>query len=171
MARRLLLTVLLLAWVVPLGAQEPVSEGLHVSITIEDDSAGILPADPLRASTIALLRAKLPEVVIDDNALLALYVAPSCRKASDGFLCILLVEFVRYQQETSPFYVGAEIKYWQEGTMLAGPTGGAPAQARAFMDEKLDLPIAAWLSLDDTQRKCWRDYFNANETFKPLSPC
>ena len=55
--------------------------------------------------------------------------------------------------------------------MLNGPTGRAPAQARAFLDEKLDVPIDAWLSLDNAQRKCWRDYFNANEAFTPLSPC
>ena len=67
MARDLLLAMLLLMWVVPLGAQE-VPKGLRINVIAENDPDGILSADALRSSAIIFLRENWPDIVIDETA-------------------------------------------------------------------------------------------------------
>ena len=171
MAKRLLLISLMLACVGPLGAQETAVEGLHIDVLVEEDSGGVLADTALRAAAIALLRSKLPEVVIDETALLTLYIAPVCLPEPDGDFCSLDLSLKLYRQDNSPFRnVTAEMLYWSAGTLLGGPRD-ALSDAIASMTSRLDEPVAVWLSLDEATRTCWRDYFNANTEANPLSPC
>ncbi|MBO08642.1 MAG: hypothetical protein CL478_10310 [Acidobacteria bacterium] len=189
MARDLLLAMLLLMWVVPLGAQE-VPKGLRINVIAENDPDGILSADALRFSAIIFLRENWPDVVIDETARLYLHIEPACLAIDLSVSCTVSLAFRRLGQDFSPFrelvpasmpLAGgaaasapdplAEMLYWQKRALFTVPAGAEASEVNAWMGRTIDEPLASWLSLDLATRECWRDYFNKNERESPLSPC
>ena len=189
MARDLLLAMLLLMWVVPLGAQE-VPKGLRINVIAENDPDGILSADALRSSAIIFLRENWPDVVIDETARLYLHIEPACLAIALSVSCTVSLAFRRLGQDFSPFrelvpasmpLAGgvaasapdplAEMLYWQKRALFTVPAGAAASEVNAWMGRTIEEPLAIWLSLDLATRECWRDYFNKNERERPLSPC
>ena len=189
MARDLLLAMLLLMWVVPLGAQE-VPKGLRINVIAENDPDGILSADALRSSAILFLRKNCPDVVIDETARLYLHIEPACLAIDLSVSCTVSLAFRRLGQDFSPFrelvpasmpLAGgaaasapdplAEMLYWQKRALFTVPAGAEASEVNAWMGRTIDEPLASWLSLDLATRECWRDYFNKNERESPLSPC
>jgi|TARA_B100001964_G_scaffold78017_2_gene88329 hypothetical protein len=189
MARDLLLAMLLLMWVVPLGAQE-VPKGLRINVIAENDPDGILSADALRSSAILFLRKNWPDVVIDETARLYLHIEPACLAIDLSVSCTVSLAFRRLGQDFSPFrelvpasmpLAGgaaasapdplAEMLYWQKRALFTVPAGAEASEVNAWMGRTIDEPLASWLSLDLATRECWRDYFNKNERESPLSPC
>ena len=189
MARGLLLAMLLLMWVVPLGAQE-VPKGLRINVIAENDPDGILSGDALRSSAIIFLRENWPDVVIDETARLYLHIEPACLAIDLSVSCTVSLAFRRLGQDFSPFrelvpasmpLAGgvaasapdplAEMLYWQKRALFSVPAGAAASEVNAWMGRTIEEPLAIWLSLDLATRECWRDYFNKNERERPLSPC
>ena len=138
---------------------------------VEREPGGVLSFTALRATAIVLLRTKLPEIVIDENARLVLYITPVCIEATSGYSCSIDVSLRRFRQDSSPFSRAADMVYWDVVHHFTGPPGRAQSQVRNLMETALDVPIAEWLSLDEAARQCWRDYFNKNQLLAPLSPC
>jgi hypothetical protein len=181
--------MLLLMWVVPLGAQE-VPKGLRINVIAENDPDGILSADALRFSAIIFLRENWPDVVIDETARLYLHIEPACLAIDLSVSCTVSLAFRRLGQDFSPFrelvpasmpLAGgvatsapdplAEMLYWQKRALFTVPAGAAASEVNAWMGRTIEEPLAIWLSLDLATRECWRDYFNKNERERPLSPC
>ena len=126
---------------------------------------------PATATRRRVHQVALPEVVIDETALLTLHIAPVCLREPNGDFCSLDLALKLYRQDNSPFGgITAEMLYWSAGN-LSGGQRDALSEAIDSMATRLDEPVAAWLSLDEATRKCWRDYFNANTEGNPLSPC
>ena len=156
-----------------LTALEATTLGLRV--IVEEDTGGILSATSLRSSAIVLLTQKLPEVQIDEESLLTLYVQPECVAVdgTGGYACSFTVSLEIRLQDLSPWNaVAASMVYWSVGHLMLGDNvGNANRLVKEWFDLYLDEPVAEWLTLSEESRACWREYFNANARYAPLSPC
>ena len=189
MAQGPVLAMLLVVWVVPLGAQEA-PEGLRINVIAENDPDGILSADSLRSSVTVLLRENWPDIVVDETARLYLHIEPACLAIDLAVTCTVSLAISRLGQDYSPFRELvpasmplasgaaasapdplAEMLYWQKRALFTVPPGAAASEVTAWMGRTIEEPLAIWMSLDLATRECWRDYFNKNERERPLSPC
>ena len=144
---------------------------LVVRIVSEESGSGAeFTAQQVVDAATVILTAKMPDVMIRDNARLTLYIQPTCLSLGSGvgYACAHRTELRMFNSQGAwPFGDTRVTVLWSATGVLKGPPGNALAHLRSTLEELLDEPIAAWRRLTEKQHSCWAAFFDGSSWWTP----
>ena len=148
----------------------PQQEKLAVAVMSEEPGPEAeFTAQQVEDAVTVILTAKMPDVVIQHQAFLVLYIAPVCISLGDasGYACawdIALLGDRDWAEEPVAGNIGKRV-LWRRAGVIAGPPGNSLAQLRKVLEGSLDAPIASWRRLAEEQRSCWTAFFDGSSAW------
>jgi hypothetical protein len=144
-----------------LDAQQ--AEQLRIAVVVEDPGSEAEFTDrQLEDAVTVLLTTKAPDVRIDSDGRVWLYIVPGCLDQARGWSCSLAVSLqMPAVGWTNPFRAWSpSVRMWEAHVILSGVPGDSFPRVREALDQMLDEPLAAWRRLSEAQRGCWTRFLN-----------